>query len=93
SILLVNVENRKTSRPQPYTPVNVLNPDGSVRFNVVDTVNKVVNFLKTKYGYDPGDYLNNPDDVDRLNVNTRFDFNLSKKNKLTLSYRYQYRKN
>ncbi|MBP9098590.1 MAG: TonB-dependent receptor [Ferruginibacter sp.] len=88
AFFFVNVEKQKDSRPQPYTPVNVLNPDGSVRFNVVDTVNKVVNFLKTKYGYDPGDYLNNPDDVDRLNVNTRFDFNLSKKNKLTLSYRY-----
>lgn len=88
AFFFVNVEKQKDSRPQPYTPVNVLNPDGSVRFNVVDTINKVVDFLKTKYGYDPGDYLNNPDDVDRLNVNTRFDFNLSKKNKLTLSYRY-----
>lgn len=88
AFFFVNVEKQKDSRPQPYTPENVLNPDGSVRFNVVDTVNKVVDFLRTKYGYDPGDYLNNPDDVERLNINSRFDFNLSKKNKLTLSYRY-----
>ena len=88
AFFFVNVEKQKDSRPQPYTPENVLNPDGSIRFNVVDTVNKVVDFLRTKYGYDPGDYLNNPDDVERLNINSRFDFNLSKKNKLTLSYRY-----
>ncbi len=88
AFFFVNAEIQKDSRPQPYTPVNVLNPDGSIRFNIVDTVAKVVNFLKTKYGYDPGDYLNNPDDIDRLNINTRFDFNINSKNKLTLSYRY-----
>ncbi|MEP7164072.1 MAG: TonB-dependent receptor [Ferruginibacter sp.] len=88
AFFFLNVEKQKDSRPQPYTPVNVLNPDGSVRFNVVDTVNKLVDHLRTKYGYDPGDFLNNPDDVDRLNINTRFDFNLNSKNKLTISYRY-----
>ena len=88
AFFFVNTEIQKDSRPQPYTPVNVLNPDGSVRFNVVDTVNKVVNYLRTKYGYDPGDYLNNPDEVDRVNINARLDFNLNSKNKLTASYHY-----
>ena len=53
-----------------------------------DSVAKLVNYLQTKYGYDPGDYLNNPDDIDRININTSFDFNLNSKNKLTVSYRY-----
>ena len=88
AFFFLNVEKQKDSRPQPYTPTNILNPDGSVRFNIADTVAKLVNHLSTKYGYDPGDYLNNPDDVDRLNINSRFDFNLNSKNKLTLSYRY-----
>lgn len=88
AFFFLNFEKQKDSRPQPYTPQNVLNPDGSVRFNIADTVNKVVNYLRTKYGYDPGDWLNNPDDVDRININTRFDFNLSSKHKLTASYRY-----
>ncbi|MBS1733076.1 MAG: TonB-dependent receptor [Bacteroidetes bacterium] len=88
AFFFLNVEKQKDTRPQPYTPVNVLNPDGSVRFNVVDTVNKLVDFLRTKYGYDPGDFLNNPDDVDRININSRFDFNLNRNNKLTISYRY-----
>jgi len=88
AFFFLNAEIQKDSRPQPYTPANVLNPDGTIRFNVVDTVNKLVNFLKSKYNYETGDYLNNPDDVDRININSRFDFNLNKKNKLTVSYRY-----
>ena len=88
AFFFLNVEKQKDSRPQPYTPANVLNPDGTVKFNVVDTVTKLITHLATKYGYNPGDYLNNPDDVDRLNINSRFDFNLNRKNKLTLSYRY-----
>ncbi|MEO6253001.1 MAG: TonB-dependent receptor [Ferruginibacter sp.] len=88
AFFFLNAEIQNDSRPQPYTPANILNSNGSVRFNIVDTVNKLVNFLKTKYGYETGDYLNNPDDVKRLNINTRFDFNINSKNKLTLSYRY-----
>lgn len=88
AFFFLNAEIQKDSRPQPYTPANVLNPNGTIRFNVVDTVNKLVNFLRTKYGYETGDYLNNPDDVDRININTRFDFNINPNNKLTASYRY-----
>lgn len=88
AFFFVNAEIQKDSRPQPYTPQNVLNPDGSIRYNIVDSVTKLQNFLRTKYGYETGDYLNNPDDIDRVNINSRFDFNLNAKNKLTLSYRY-----
>src|SRR5688572_11515376 len=89
AFFFVNAEIQKDSRPQPYTPENVMNPDGTIRYNIVDTVAKLVSFLRSpKYGYDPGDYLNNPDDVDRVNINSRFDFNLNDNNKLTLSYRY-----
>jgi hypothetical protein len=88
AFFFVNAEIQKDNRPQPYTPVNVLNPDGSIRYNVKDSVAKLVNYLQTKYNYATGDYLNNPDAIDRINVNTRFDFNLNSKNKLTVSYRY-----
>ena len=88
AFFFVNAEMQKDSRPQPYTVQNVLNPNGSIRFNVADTVAKLVNHLRTKYGYDPGDYLNNPDDIDRININSRFDFNITSKHKLTLAYRY-----
>ncbi|RYY46064.1 MAG: TonB-dependent receptor [Chitinophagaceae bacterium] len=88
AFFFVNAEMQKDSRPQPYTPNNVLNPDGSIRYNIVDSVNKLQNYLRTKYGYETGDFLNNPDDIDRININTRFDVNLNTQNKLTLSYRY-----
>lgn len=88
AFFFINAERQDDSRPQPYTPSNILNPDGSIRYNIVDSVNKLVDHLKNTYGYDPGDWLNNPDDVTRTNLNTRFDFNLTNSNKLTVSYRY-----
>ncbi len=88
AFFFVNAEIQKDNRPQPFTPVNVLNPDGTIRYNVVDSVTKLVNHLQSKYGYATGDYLNNPDNIDRINLNTRFDFNINSKNKLTVSYRY-----
>ncbi|HNP53884.1 MAG TPA: TonB-dependent receptor, partial [Ferruginibacter sp.] len=82
AFFFINAEIQKDNRPQPYTV------SGNSTYNVEDTVNKLVSFLKSKYNYDPGDWKSNPDKVDRLNINTRFDFNLNKKNRLTLSYRY-----
>jgi hypothetical protein len=88
AFFFVNAEIQKDNRPQPYTPQNVLNPNGSIRYNIVDSVNKIRAFLKSKYNYETGDFLNNPDLIDRININTRFDVNLTKDQKLTLSYRY-----
>ena len=88
AFFFLNAEKQDDNRPQPFTPSNILNTNGTVRYNVVDSVKKVTDHLKSTYGYDPGDYLNNPDIIQRTNINTRFDFNLSNKNKLTASYRY-----
>lgn len=88
AFFFLNGEIQKDSRPQPYTPQNLFNPNGTISYNIADTVNKLVNYLRTKYGYETGDYLNNPDDIDRVNINTRFDFNVNSMNKLSLSYRY-----
>ncbi len=83
AFFFLNLEQQKDERPQPYTPKTTASG-----FNIKDTIDLLVNHLKTAYGYDPGDYLNNPDKVERTNINSRFDFNLSAKNKLTASYRY-----
>ncbi|MBC7934759.1 MAG: TonB-dependent receptor [Rhizobacter sp.] len=94
AFFFVNAEIQKDSRPQPYAPQNVLfdplgpNSGANIRYNVADTIARLQEHLRTKYGYEAGDYLNNPDEIDRININTRFDFNISSKNKLTLSYRY-----
>ncbi|MEO5984444.1 MAG: carboxypeptidase regulatory-like domain-containing protein, partial [Ferruginibacter sp.] len=77
AFFFLNAEKQKDSRPQPASTVNALNADGTIRYNVADTVALLVNHLKNKYGYDPGDYLNNPDEIDRLNINTRFDFRIN----------------
>ncbi len=79
AFFFINAEKQKDNRPQPYT-----GPESSV----IDSINKLVTHLKTKYGYDPGDFRNNEDNIDRTNINTRFDFNLNPANKLTVSYRY-----
>lgn len=83
AFFFVNMEQQDDIRPQVYAPITTTNG-----FNIKDTVDALVGFLKTKYGYDAGDYLNNPDRVNRTNLNTRLDFNLSSMNKLTVSYRY-----
>jgi hypothetical protein len=79
AFFFINAEKQKDNRPQPYT-----GPENSV----IDSINKLVAHLKSKYNYDPGDFRNNEDNIDRTNINTRFDFNLNPANKLTLSYRY-----
>ncbi len=82
AFFFLNVERQDDSRPQPYTPT------GNSTFNVEDTIAKLVGHLKSKYGYDPGDWKTNPDEVKRTNINTRFDFTINSRHKLTLSYRY-----
>ena len=78
AFFFVNAEKQKDSRPQPYTGP----------LSIADSVNRLVNELKTKYAYDPGDWINNEDKIDRTNLNTRFDFNINSVHKLTASYRY-----
>jgi hypothetical protein len=79
----INAERQDDERPQPFNPAdyrgNAIN-DGSLDL--------LVNHLKSTYNYDPGQYKTNPDLIERTNVNTRFDYNMNAKNKLTFSYRY-----
>ncbi len=80
----LNAEKQNDERPQPTTAPDIL----ASGWNIKDSVAKLVNFLKTNYNYDPGDYINNPDIIKRDNVNARIDFNANKNNKFTLSYGY-----
>lgn len=84
AFFFINAERQDDERPQPTTAPDVL----ASGFNIKDSVNKLVTFLKNNYNYDPGDYINNPDLITRTNVNARFDFNVNTNNKLTLSYGY-----
>jgi hypothetical protein len=79
----LNAEKQNDERPQPFNTVDYRGSaisDGSL--------DAVINYLKTNFNYDPGQYKTNPDQIDRFNINSRFDFNMNDKNKLTFSYRY-----
>jgi hypothetical protein len=76
-----NAEIQDDERPQPFA-------SSAYAGNSGNRIGELVTFLKTKYGYDPGEYLNNPDLIKRKNINTKIDWKINDKNKLTLSYRW-----
>lgn len=79
----INAEKQDDSRPQPF---NKTDYHGNYLAN--DSLTTLTNFLKTAYGYDAGDYINNADNIKGTRVATRFDYNLSSKHQLIASYRY-----
>lgn len=79
----INAEKQDDSRPQPF---NTDDYRGNYLKN--DSLNTLINFLKTAYNYDPGDYMNNPDNIKGTRVATRVDYNISPKHQLLASYRY-----
>lgn len=77
----INAELQDDNRPQPFDTSRYLG-------NSKTRVGELVNFLRNTYQYDPGDFINNPDFVKRKNINTKLDWNIDSKNKLSLSYRW-----
>ncbi len=79
----LNAEKQNDERPQPFNPIDY-------RGNAIadGSLDALIAHLKTTYNYDPGQFKTNPDNIDRININSRFDFNMDSKNKLTFSYRY-----
>lgn len=76
----INAELQDDERPQPAS--------ASYIGNSGNRIGQLMSFLKTNYGYETGDYLNNPDLIKRKNINTKLDWRINDKNKLTLSYRW-----
>ncbi|MFL5773365.1 MAG: carboxypeptidase regulatory-like domain-containing protein [Flavisolibacter sp.] len=75
-------EQQKEVRPQPFE-MSTYRGTGNI-----DSVNKLVNFLKTTYGYDPGSFLDNPETVNANRITAKIDWNVSTNSKLSVSYRY-----
>lgn len=74
-------ESEKNLRPQPFT--------GKYNGNATpDSINILVNFLKQTYNYDPGGYLDNPEETNVDRITTKLDWNINKSNKFSVSYRY-----
>jgi len=75
-------ELERNIRPQPF---NFGDYRGTGN---LDSVAKLVNFLKTNYNYDPGSFLDNPEEVNANRIITKFDWNINAANKLSFSYRF-----
>ena len=76
-------EIQRDDRPQPfdfgsYTGTN----------NRTSAVDSLSNFLKTKYGYNAGSYLDNPEKVEANRYTGKLDWNFNSNNKVSVSYRY-----
>ena len=78
----LNVEMQRDERPQPFEFSQYV---GSSTKADIDAF---VGYLKTKYKYDAGSYLDNPDVVNADKVAAKIDWNLNPRNHLSISYRY-----
>ncbi len=75
-------EIERNIRPQPF---NFSEYRGN---GTMDTVAKLVNFLKTNFDYDPGSFLDNPEEVNADRITTKIDWNINTNHRLSVSYRY-----
>jgi outer membrane receptor for ferrienterochelin and colicin len=74
-------EIERNNRPQPFS--------GEYRGNTSpDSIGVLVNFLKNTHKYDPGGYIDNPEKVTADRITAKIDWNVSARNKFSVSYRY-----
>lgn len=78
----LNGEIQRDIRPQPF---DFSQYRGSSR---QADLTRLSDYLKSKYAYDPGGYLDNPEVIDADKIATKIDWNINTRNKLSLSYRY-----
>ena len=76
-------EIQRDDRPQPFDFNNYTGNNN--RSAAVDSLG---NFLKTKYGYNAGSYLDNVEKVEANRYTGKLDWNLNSNNKISVSYRY-----
>jgi hypothetical protein len=73
---------QRDERPQPFDTARYNgNTKGAALQAFSDT-------LKARYNYDGGGFINNPEKVKANRITAKIDWNISSKNKLSLSYRY-----
>jgi len=83
----VNGEMRKRTDPTTRifgAPANATNQYALK----VDSLNKFINILKGKYGYDPGSYTDITDENPLNKIFARLDYNLSQEHRLSLRHNY-----
>ena len=83
----VNGEMRK--RTDPVTRIFGASANTTNQYALkVDSLNRFVNILKTKYGYDPGSYTNITFENPLNKIFARLDYNLSQEHRLSLRHNY-----
>ena len=79
----VLAEIQRDERPQSF---NFSNYNGATkRTSAIDSLSS---FLQTKFGYNPGTYLDNPETIEANRYTAKLDWNANSKNKVSLSYRF-----
>ena len=79
----ISAEIERNLRPQPF---NLGDYRGNTKAQ--GDLDNLGSYLKTKYGYDAGGYLDNPEKVNADRISAKIDWNINDNNKLTVSYRY-----
>ncbi len=78
----VNFETIENERPQPFDISGYRGTSGKA------DIDKLVDFVKTKYKYDVGGYQDNAASTSAKRLATKLDWNINPMNKFSLSYRY-----
>lgn len=66
----------------------VADADAYISRTTVDDLERVSNFVKEKYGYDPGSYTSYPADESNQKILVRLDWNIAENHHLALRYNY-----
>ena len=77
----VNFESIENERPQPFDISGYRGGSGKA------DIDKLVDFVKTKYGYTTGGYQDNAASTSAKRIATKIDWNVNNMNKFSLSYR------
>jgi len=80
----LNVEWQRDKRPQPFDVSSGYN--GNTKSPA--DIQRLIDTLNARGGYNPGSYLDNPETIDADRVASKVDWNISDKQKLSVSYRY-----
>ncbi len=77
----INLEHQGDESPQPFS--GAYNGTSSI-----SDINNLASVLKNTYKYDPGDYVNNIQELNSNRIVAKVDWNMNPKNKFSFSYRY-----
>lgn len=79
----LSLEQQRDQTPQPF---DITTYKGNT--NTAAGIQSLVDYVKTSYGYDMGDYISTKRKLDADRIVAKIDWNINARQKLSLSYRY-----